>query len=98
MDDDRMVLAEIDRLFPSETGQFVLACVEGLGHRRLERELLQPLRRAETARFRRFDWSARAMDGTVEGPPSGVVLVEVVYLLRHYLRPYWDFAVYVDAP
>ena len=27
-----------------------------------------------------------------------VVLVEGVYLLRAYLRPYWDFAIYVDTP
>ena len=34
----------------------------------------------------------------VEVWPCGVLLVEGVYLLRTYLRPYWDFAMYVDTP
>jgi len=67
-------------------------------HRRLERELLQPLRRGDIARFRRYDWSTNSLDGLVEVRPCGVVLVEGVYLLRAYLRPYWDFAIYVDTP
>jgi uridine kinase len=69
-----------------------------LDHRRLEQELLQPLRRGETAQFRRYDWSTQAMGGLVEVRPTGIVLVEGVYLLREYLRPYWDFSVYVDVP
>ena len=67
-------------------------------HRRLERELLQPLRAGEPARYQRYDWPSNALDGWVDVPPRGVVLVEGVYLLRGYLRPYWDLAVYVDAP
>jgi uridine kinase len=34
----------------------------------------------------------------VEVWPRGIVLVKGVYLLRMYLRPYWDFAIYVDTP
>jgi uridine kinase len=67
-------------------------------HRRLERELLQPIRRGDVARFRRYDWSSNALDGWIEVQPRGVVLVEGVYLLRDWLRPYWDFSVYVAAP
>jgi len=67
-------------------------------HRRLEREVLQPLRRAETAYYRRYDWAANRLDGMVQVRPVGVVLVEGVYLLREYLRTYWDFAVYVQTP
>ena len=67
-------------------------------HRRLERELLQPLRRGETARFRRYDWSTDSLDGLLEVRPCGIVLVEGVYLLRRYLRRYLDFSIYVDTP
>jgi uridine kinase len=67
-------------------------------HRRLEGELLRPLRAGAIARFQRYDWVANRLDGWVEVHPRGVVIVEGVYLLREWLRPYWDFAVYVDTP
>lgn len=67
-------------------------------HRRLESELLVKLRAEDTASFRRFDWATRTMDGWVTVAPTGVVLVEGIYLLRQRLRQYWDFAVFVDTP
>lgn len=67
-------------------------------HRRLERELLKPLRRGDVARFQRYDWPSNALDGWVEVQPTDIVLVEGVYLLRSWLRSYWDFAIYVDTP
>ncbi|MGI8613899.1 MAG: uridine kinase family protein [Nocardioidaceae bacterium] len=54
--------------------------------------------RGETASFQRYDWPSNSLDGWVEVQPRGIVLVEGVYLLRRRLCPYWDFAVYVDAP
>jgi uridine kinase len=67
-------------------------------HHRLEREVLQPIQRGHVARFRRYDWASNALDGWIEVQPYGVVLVEGVYLLREWLRPYWDFSVYVATP
>lgn len=67
-------------------------------HRRLERDLLQPLKRGDVARFQRYDWPSNSLDGWVEVRPKAIVLIEGVYLLRAWLRPYWDFAIYVDTP
>jgi uridine kinase len=67
-------------------------------HRRVERELLRPLKAASPATFQRYDWKANALDGWVTVEPRGVVLVEGVYLLRRGLRRYWDLSVYVDTP
>jgi uridine kinase len=67
-------------------------------HRRLERELLQPLRRGNIAQFRRYDWATNALDGLVVVQPSGIVVVEGVYVLRRSLRRYWDFSIYLDTP
>jgi uridine kinase len=67
-------------------------------HRRLERELLRPLRAARPAAFQRYDWETNTLDGWVSVEPRGIVLVEGVYLLRRELRSYWDLAVYVDTP
>ena len=67
-------------------------------HRRLERELLAPLRAASLATFQRYDWDTNTLDGWVTVEPRGIVLVEGVYLLRRELRSYWDLALYVDTP
>lgn len=67
-------------------------------HRRLKRELLEPLKAASPGRFQRYDWETNTLDGWVTVEPHGIVLVEGVYLLRRELRSYWDLAVYVDTP
>jgi uridine kinase len=67
-------------------------------HQRVERQLLRPLTQGQPARFQRYDWEARALAGWATVNPRGIVLVEGVYLLRRELRPYWNLAVYVDAP
>jgi uridine kinase len=67
-------------------------------HRRLERELLRPLKAASPGRFQRYDWETNTLDGWVTVEPRGIVLVEGVYQLRRELRSYWDLAVYVDTP
>jgi uridine kinase len=67
-------------------------------HRRLEREVLRPLRSGGVARFQRYDWPSNTLDGWIGVRPTGLVLVEGVYLLRPELRAYWDFAIYVDTP
>lgn len=67
-------------------------------HRRLEHDLLLPLRRGAPARFQCYDWSTRELGDWAELAPRGIVIVEGVYTLRSWLRPHWDLAVYVDTP
>ncbi len=67
-------------------------------HRRLEDQVLRPLRGGRGARFQRYDWASNLLDGWAEVTPLSVVIVEGVYLLRPRLRPYWDVAVYVETP
>lgn len=67
-------------------------------HRRLVAQLVQPLRRGEPGRFRRYDWDRNALAEWVDVAAHGVVLVEGVYLLRPELRPLWDLTVYVETP
>ena len=67
-------------------------------HRRLERQLLRPLRAGSVARFQRYDWPSNSLAGWVDVRPEGLIVVEGVYLLRRRLRGYWDFSVYVDTP
>ncbi|MEO7260204.1 MAG: AAA family ATPase [Jatrophihabitantaceae bacterium] len=67
-------------------------------YRRLERELLRPLKAVRPTSFQRYDWETNALDGWVTVEPRDIVLVEGVYLLRRELRPYWNFSVYVDTP
>jgi uridine kinase len=67
-------------------------------HRRLESQLLRPLRAGRVASFQRYDWPSNSLDGWVQVNPAGLVIVEGVYLLRDRLRAYWDLTVFVDAP
>ena len=67
-------------------------------HRRIEQQVLQPLRAGRPARFQRYDWDSNSLDGWITVAPRRIVLVEGVYLLRPELRPYWDFSIYVDTP
>jgi uridine kinase len=67
-------------------------------HRRIEREVLQPLKAGRPATFQRYDWQTNSLDGWITVEPRGIVLVEGVYLLRRDLRSYWDFSIYVDTP
>ena len=66
---------------------------------RLEREVLRPLRRGETARFRSYDWAARRprdVERVVE--PRGVVVVEGVCALHRRFRDAYDLRIWVAAP
>ncbi len=67
-------------------------------HLRLEEQLLEPLKRGEPGRFQRYDWSTNTLAEWVEVQPSGLVLVEGVYLLRLRLRQFWDLSIFVDTP
>lgn len=69
-----------------------------LDHQRLEHDVLKPLRGQQPARYQRYDWSHRQAGGLVEVQPTGVIIIEGVYLLRHRLRKYWDASIWVDAP
>jgi len=67
-------------------------------HGRLEAEVLRPLHRGEPGRFQRYDWDARELNGMVNVPAEGVVVVEGVYVLRPRLRRYWDLSALVSTP
>ena len=55
---------------------------------RLLREVVEPLSRGETARYRPYDWHARDFGPARVLPPAPVVLVEGVGAGRRALRPW----------
>ncbi|MCU7722983.1 AAA family ATPase [Actinoplanes sp. KI2] len=66
---------------------------------RLEREVLGPLRRGETATYLRYQWHL----GKFAGPPltvdpAAAVLLEGVSAARREIRPELSLAVFVTAP
>jgi hypothetical protein len=54
---------------------------------RLLREVVEPLGRGESARYRPYDWHARAFGPARVLPPEPVILVEGVGAGRRALRP-----------
>jgi uridine kinase len=66
---------------------------------RLEEQVLGPLRRGETARYRRYRWESGDFSGPrVTVAPAPNVLLEGVSAARRRIRSELSFAVFVDAP
>jgi uridine kinase len=66
---------------------------------RLERSVLEPLRRGEPAQYRPYDWHAgRFGDETVAVPVPAVLVVEGVTSARAAIRDELVLAVFVSAP
>ncbi len=65
---------------------------------RMRDEALMPLRRGETARYQRYDWSADRLLDWIAVEPEEIVLVEGVYSTRPELRAMLDAAIFIDAP
>ena len=65
---------------------------------RLEKQVLGPLRRGETAAYQRYDWTSGRFAGpAVQVPRAPVVLLEGVSAARREIRAELSFVVFVDA-
>jgi uridine kinase len=66
---------------------------------RLEKHVLGPLRRGETACYQRYQWHTGTFDPVpVRLDPAPVVIVEGVSAARRAIRPELSLAVFVTAP
>ncbi|MGH7924361.1 MAG: uridine kinase family protein [Candidatus Binatus sp.] len=65
---------------------------------RMRDEALLPLRRGETARYQRHDWETDRLNQWIQLDSKEIILVEGVYSARPELRPFVDFAIFVDTP
>ncbi len=66
--------------------------------RRLESQVLQPLRSHRPARYRVYDWALDRLDRRESLLPKGVILVEGVYTSRRELAEYYDLTIWVKCP
>ncbi|WP_245175140.1 uridine kinase family protein [Streptomyces bohaiensis] len=64
---------------------------------RLAREVLEPLRRGEPARFRAYDWERRVRGEPREVVPAPVVLLEGVGAGRRAVRPRLSLLMWMDV-
>nr|WP_206344910.1 hypothetical protein [Streptomyces thermoviolaceus] len=65
---------------------------------RLLDEVIAPLGRGATARYRPYDWRARCFGSPRALPPAPVILVEGVGAGRRTLRPYLAGLLWMDLP
>jgi uridine kinase len=70
----------------------------GFDLRRLQAEVLAPLRAGAVATFASYDWAAAAPRGERSVTPAGVVVIEGVCALHRMFRQAYDVRVWVDAP
>lgn len=75
-----------------------LGITEGLDVERLRRQVIEPLRRGEPARYQRFDWPSRRLAEWHDLKAGGVVIVEGVSSLRREFGQVWDLSVWVETP
>ncbi len=66
--------------------------------RSLDAQVLRPLRRGESGRYRLYDWNTGQRGDWVDVAPEGIVLIDGLYSMRPELMDVYDLTVYVDAP
>jgi uridine kinase len=79
-----------DRRAASGTG-------ETFDWRRVQKEVLEPLKSGRPAHYQRYDWGRDALAEWREVAP-GRVIVEGICILRTELRSYFDYSIWVEAP
>jgi uridine kinase len=80
------------------TDDFVTAPWEWYDFDRLRRDVLDPLRRDEDARYQRMDWNDGELREWHAIEPGGVVAVEGVAALDQRLRDAYDYRIWVETP
>ena len=65
---------------------------------RLLEEVLEPLSRGETARYRRSSWEGKEDAGLEEIAPGPFVVLEGVSASREAFRPFLTFSIWVETP
>lgn len=65
---------------------------------RLLEEVLEPLSRSETARYRRSSWEGNEDPGFEEIAPGPFVVLEGVSASREAFRPFLSFAIWIETP
>ena len=61
-------------------------------------EVLEPLARGETARFRRSSWGREEDESWAEVAPADFVILEGVSASREAFRPFLTYSIWVEAP
>lgn len=73
----------------------------GLGaadRKRLLEEVLIPLSKNETAKYREYLWATDTYSDWKEIEPGGILIVEGVFSLHSELFPYYDFTIWIEFP
>ena len=65
--------------------------------KRLEEQVLLPLRAAQSVCYQQYDWQRNLLDGWVTIKPEGIVVVEGCYSMRPELRGYYNAMVLVET-
>ena len=65
---------------------------------RLVADVLEPLARNETARYRRTDWGSKDHEEWGEVAPSEFLILEGVGASREAFRPFLTYSIWVDVP
>src|SRR5439155_20568816 len=65
---------------------------------RLEKQVLEPVRRGQPARFQRYDWGRDTLGEWVTLLPPKYLIVEGIGVLHPDLMKYLDYGIWIDVP
>lgn len=65
---------------------------------RMIKQVLDPLRNNQPARYQRYDWGDKQLAEWHEVPVQPQLIVEGVSALRREFRPYLSYGIYVETP
>ncbi len=66
--------------------------------RRLESQVLRPLRKGRRSRYDVYDWQHDRLEGVKKLTAKGIIFIEGVYTTRPELARYYDLKIWVACP
>lgn len=65
--------------------------------KRLEKEVLTPLKKGSIAYYQKYDWIKDEVGGKHEVRPEGIILIEGIYSYRKEIRHYYDLSIWIEV-
>lgn len=65
--------------------------------RRLEKEVLNPLKKGMITCYQKYDWIKDKICGEYEVKPEGIIIIEGIYCCRKGIRDYYDYKIWIEV-
>ena len=70
----------------------------GFDRKRLEDQVLKPLKRGEKARYQKLMWTDNSLSDFIESPNTRYVIIEGISSYHPGIAHYYDYKIWIDTP